>query len=69
MPVTYLVHFMILKVLCQLLVLLNKHTHIIWHLFQQSDVDEDSGDEDDGNSANDVFGITTVINLTNKQVP
>lgn len=36
--------------------------------FQQSDVDEDSGDEDDDNSSNDVFGITTVINLTDKQV-
>lgn len=34
---------------------------------KQSDVDEDSGDEDDDNSSNDVFGITTVINLTDKQ--
>uniref|UniRef100_A0A1B6H5T1 Protein BCCIP homolog n=1 Tax=Homalodisca liturata TaxID=320908 RepID=A0A1B6H5T1_9HEMI len=34
---------------------------------KQSDVDEDSGDEDDDTSPNDVFGITTVVNLTDKQ--
>ncbi|KAG8265720.1 hypothetical protein J6590_088580 [Homalodisca vitripennis] len=34
---------------------------------KQSDIDEDSGDEDDDTSPNDVFGITTVVNLTDKQ--
>ncbi|XP_054262485.1 protein BCCIP homolog [Macrosteles quadrilineatus] len=34
---------------------------------KQSDVDEESDDEDDDNSANEVFGITTVVNLTDKQ--
>ncbi|XP_046993401.1 protein BCCIP homolog [Schistocerca americana] len=33
---------------------------------KQSEVDEDS-DDDDGDDGNDVFGITTVINLTDKQ--
>lgn len=36
--------------------------------FQQSEIDDDSGDEDDESDANDVFGITTIINLTDKQV-
>lgn len=36
---------------------------------QAFDGDEDSSDEeDDGSDANDVFGITTVVNLTEKQV-
>uniref|UniRef100_A0A1B6M490 Protein BCCIP homolog n=2 Tax=Graphocephala atropunctata TaxID=36148 RepID=A0A1B6M490_9HEMI len=34
---------------------------------KQSDIDDDSGDEDDDTSPNDVFGITTVVNLTDKQ--
>lgn len=37
-------------------------------IFQQSEIDSDSGDEDDESSANDVFGVTTVVNLTEKQV-
>jgi len=34
---------------------------------KQSDIDGESEDEDDDNSANEVFGITTVVNLTDKQ--
>ncbi|CAG2055769.1 unnamed protein product [Timema podura] len=34
-------------------------------LIMQSELDED--DSDDGTDANDVFGITTVVNLTDKQ--
>jgi len=35
---------------------------------KQSDVDEEEDDDDeDDNSGNDVFGITTVVNLTDKQ--
>ena len=42
-------------------------TSKVFLFVQQSDVDEGSGDDDEDNS-NDVYGITTVINLTDKQV-
>ncbi|RZF35446.1 hypothetical protein LSTR_LSTR015567 [Laodelphax striatellus] len=40
----------------------------IGSVIKQSDIDEDSGDDDDDDvDPNDVYGVTSIINLTDKQ--
>lgn len=34
---------------------------------KQSEIDNDSGDDEDESDANDVFGVTTIVNLSEKQ--
>ncbi|XP_039275669.1 protein BCCIP homolog [Nilaparvata lugens] len=39
----------------------------IGSVIKQSEIDEDSGDDDDEVDPNDVYGVTSIINITDKQ--